>query len=55
MKNKQEEIYKITEMSKSSLVDKTVELISTILGETKKSGTTSEISDAATKVIEYLF
>ncbi|KAI3701535.1 hypothetical protein L6452_26696 [Arctium lappa] len=44
-----EEIYKIAEMSKSSLVDKTVEFTSTIFEETIKPGTTSEISDAITE------
>ncbi|KAJ9550868.1 hypothetical protein OSB04_014913 [Centaurea solstitialis] len=44
-----EEIYNLTEMSKSSLLDKTAEFTSSILGEAMKSGTTSESSDAATK------
>ncbi|XP_024961638.1 putative disease resistance protein At4g11170 [Cynara cardunculus var. scolymus] len=44
-----EDVYKIAEMSKSSLVDKTVESTSSILWETIKSGTTSEISDATTE------
>ncbi|XP_024961630.1 disease resistance protein RML1A-like, partial [Cynara cardunculus var. scolymus] len=44
-----EEIYNIAEMSESSLVDKTVEFTSSILGETMKSGTTSAVSDAAAK------
>ncbi|KAJ9551412.1 hypothetical protein OSB04_015457 [Centaurea solstitialis] len=48
----QEEFYKIAEMSKSSSVDKIVEFISSILGETMESEATSEISDATTKVIE---
>ncbi|KAI3701534.1 hypothetical protein L6452_26695 [Arctium lappa] len=47
--SKQEEIYKIAEMSKSTLVDKTVEFTSTIFEETIKPGTTSEISDAITE------
>ncbi|KAJ9552020.1 hypothetical protein OSB04_016065 [Centaurea solstitialis] len=45
----QEELYKIAEMSKSSLVDKTVEFTSSILGETMKSKITSEISAATTE------
>ncbi|KAI3701540.1 hypothetical protein L6452_26701 [Arctium lappa] len=45
-----EEIYKIAEMSKSSLVHKTVEFTSSSTpGETMRSGTTFEVSDAATK------
>ncbi|XP_024961631.1 putative disease resistance protein At4g11170 [Cynara cardunculus var. scolymus] len=47
----QEEIYKIAEMSKSSLVDKNVDFTSSILGvgDMMKSGTISEIGSATRK------
>ncbi|KAI3495676.1 hypothetical protein L1887_38022 [Cichorium endivia] len=44
-----EEIYKIPEMSKSSFVDKSLEFTSSMLGETKKSATSSKPSDKAIK------
>ncbi|KAJ9550885.1 LOW QUALITY PROTEIN: hypothetical protein OSB04_014930, partial [Centaurea solstitialis] len=45
----EEEIYNLAQMSKSSLLDKTIEFTSSILEETVKSGTTYEFGIEATK------
>ncbi|KAI3709736.1 hypothetical protein L2E82_39502 [Cichorium intybus] len=50
-----EEIYKIPEMSKSSFVDKSLEFTSSMLGETKKSATSSKPSGKAIKADEDMF
>ncbi|XP_023760973.1 disease resistance protein RPS4 isoform X1 [Lactuca sativa] len=44
-----EEIYKIAEMSKSSIVDKTSEFTSSLLGETMKSSTSSKFGETTIK------
>ena len=46
----QEEIYNLAQMSKSSLLDKTIQFTSSIFEETVKSGTTYEFGIEATKV-----
>lgn len=53
MKNKQEDIYKIEEMSKSSLGNKSLGFTSSLLEGEIKSGKRSEIIDETKDVSEY--